>query len=230
MELRYISIRQILDDLLEHPLLKDLTLERAVNHAVNFIRIVGMPPIFEEKVATLEVVDYRTALPCDLFKINQVRIKEKGGAKGIFRYSTDTYHMSDTDQHFPDLTYKTQGGILFSSKRECTIEISYQALATDKDGYPAIPDDSAFINALELYIKKKHFTILYDMQRITPAAFQNLQQEYAFAVGQCQSSLIRPTMDQMESITNMWNTLIPRTNEHANTFIGNGSKERLKLQ
>ena len=97
MELRYISIKQILDDLLEHPLLKDLTLERAVNHAVHFIRIVGMPPIFEEKVATLEVVDYRTALPCDLFKINQVRIKEEGGAKGIFRYSTDIYHMSDTD-------------------------------------------------------------------------------------------------------------------------------------
>jgi len=48
MELRYISIRQILDDLLEHPLLKDLTLERAVNHAVNFIRIVAMPPIFSE--------------------------------------------------------------------------------------------------------------------------------------------------------------------------------------
>jgi hypothetical protein len=70
MELKYISIRQILDDLLEHPLLKDLTLERAVNHTINFIRIVGMPPIFEEKVVTLEVVDYRAQLPCDLYKIN----------------------------------------------------------------------------------------------------------------------------------------------------------------
>ena len=230
MELRYISIRQILDDLLEHPLLKDLTLERAVNHTINFIRIVGMPPIFEEKVTTLEVVDYRAALPCDLYKINQVRLKENGGAKGTFRYSTDTFHMSDTDQHYPDLTYKTQGGVFFSSKRECTIEISYQAIATDQDGYPTISDNSTFINALELYIKKKHFTILFDMQRISPAAYQNVQQEYAWAVGQCQSDLIRPTIDQMESITNMWNTLIPRVNEHASAFIGNGSKERLKLQ
>ena len=230
MELRYISIKQILDDLLEHPLLKDLTLERAVNHTINFIRIVGMPPIFEEKVTTLEVVDYRAALPCDLYKINQVRLKENGGAKGTFRYSTDTFHMSDTDQHFPAFTYKTQGGILFSSKRECTIEIAYQALSTDQDGYPTIPDNSTFINALELYIKKKHFTILFDMQRISPAAYQNVQQEYAWAVGQCQSDLIRPTIDQMESITNMWNTLIPRVNEHTHAFIGNGSKEILKLQ
>ena len=230
MELKYISIRQILDDLLEHPLLKDLTLERAVNHTINFIRIIGMPPVFEEKVVTLEVVDYRAQLPCDLYKINQIRLKEDGGDRGTFRYSTDTFHMSDKDQHFPAYTYKTQGGILFSSKRECTIELSYQALSVDQDGYPAIPDNSTFINALELYIKKKHFTILFDMQRISPAAYQNVQQEYAWAVGQCQSDLIRPTIDQMESITNMWNTLIPRVHEHTHTFIGNGSKEILKLQ
>ena len=32
---RYISIKQILDDILEHPLLKDITFERAVNHTVH---------------------------------------------------------------------------------------------------------------------------------------------------------------------------------------------------
>lgn len=30
----YISIRQIMDDLLAHPMLQDLTLERAINYAV----------------------------------------------------------------------------------------------------------------------------------------------------------------------------------------------------
>lgn len=230
MELKYISIRQILDDLLEHPLLKDLTLERVINHTIHFIRIVGMPPIFEDKIAVLEVVNYRTQLPTDLSKINQVRIKQVGDRKGTFRYSTDTFHLSDTDQHFPDLTYKTQGGILYSSESDCTIEVSYQGIAVDTEGYPSIPDNSTFINALELYITKKQFRILFDMQQISPASYQNIQQEYAWAVGQCQSDLIRPTLDQMESITNMWNTLVPRTSEHSKAFIGNGTRERLKLQ
>ena len=230
MELKYISIKQVLDDLLDHPLMRDLTLERAVNYAVHFIRIVGMPPIFEEKVAILNVVDYRAVLPTDLFKINQVRFQETGGVKGTFRHSTDTFHMSATDQHFPDLTYKVQGGILFSSSQECTIEVSYQALATDDEGYPAIPDESTFINALTLYITKRHFRILFDMQKIQPQVYSNIQQEYAWAVGQCQSSLIKLDLDQMESFTNMWNTLIPRANEHAKAFIGNGSKEIIKLQ
>lgn len=230
MNLQYISIKQILDDLIDHPLLKDLTLERVINYTIHFIRIVGSPFIFQEKVSTIPIVDYRAELPCDLYKINQIRLTENGGLKGVFRYSTDTFHMSTTDQHYPDLTYKVQGNIIYTSKSDCTIEVSYQAIGIDDDGYPALPDNSTFINALELYIKKKEFTILFDMQKISPQAFQNVQQEYAWAVGQCQSDLIRPTIDQMESITNMWNTLIPRTNQHANTFIGNGSKERLKLQ
>lgn len=49
----YISIKVILDNLLHHPLLQDLTLERAVAYAVDFIRIVGMPPMFIEKTARL---------------------------------------------------------------------------------------------------------------------------------------------------------------------------------
>ena len=68
----YISIKQILDDLLAHPLLKDLTLERAVDHAIHFLRIVGMPKLFSEKVETIRIEDYRAALPDDFYIIIEV--------------------------------------------------------------------------------------------------------------------------------------------------------------
>ena len=35
---KYISIRQVLDNLMDNPLLQDLSLERAVNYAVRFIQ------------------------------------------------------------------------------------------------------------------------------------------------------------------------------------------------
>ena len=35
---RYISIKVVLDNLLDNPLLQDLTLERVVNYTVDFIR------------------------------------------------------------------------------------------------------------------------------------------------------------------------------------------------
>lgn len=94
----YISIKVILDNLLHHPLLQDLTLERAVAYTVDFIRIIGMPPIFFEKTSELEVKDYRATLPCDFHEMIQVRTNhEKCGhyVGGVFRYSTDSFHMSE---------------------------------------------------------------------------------------------------------------------------------------
>ena len=38
-------------------------------YTVDFIRIIGMPPIFTEKTAELEIKDYRAALPCDFHEM-----------------------------------------------------------------------------------------------------------------------------------------------------------------
>ena len=232
MNTNYISIKVILDNLLHHPLLQDLTLERAVAYTVDFIRIIGMPPMFIEKTQELEIKDYRAKLPCNFHEMIQVRTNhEKCGhyVGGVFRYSTDNFHMSDKTHESPDLTYKIQGRVIYTSIKEGTIEIAYRAIAVDDEGYPLIPDKSSFTRALELYIKKQCFTILFDLGKINQAVYQNVCQEYAWAVGQAQSDLIRPSIDEMQSITNALNTLIPRVNEHSKGFITDGSMERIKL-
>lgn len=199
----YISIKQILDDLLAHPLLKDLTLERAVDHAVHFIRIVGMPKLFSEKVETIKIENYRALLPNDYYNINQVKIKN-----GItLSYSIDSFHMGENNKS-DKLTYKIQGNIIYTSLQDGELEISYKALLVDDGGYPMLPDNSSFIKALELYIKKQYFTILFDLGKITAQVLNNTQQEYAWYVGQCQSDLVRPSWDEMKSITNMWNNIV----------------------
>lgn len=229
---RYISIKEILDNLLDHPLLKDISFERAVNYTVHFLRIVGCPRIFEEKTTLVEIENYRGTLPCDLNDIIQVRTYHNCDRKNyrVFRYSTDNFHLSKNKQDSFDLTYKTQGNVIFTSIKEGIIEIAYNAFAVDQDGYPLIPDNSSFINALELYIKKKHFTILFDTNKISPQVYNQVCQDYAWAVGQAQSDLIRPTIDQMQSLTNSLNTLIPRVTEHSTGFVNNGSMEKIKLQ
>ena len=213
-----------MDNLLSHPLLQDLSFERVVNYTIYFERIVGMPPIFLEKVVTIEINKWRGELPCDLFQINQIRDCH---SKVNYTYATDSFHMGG-GKLYP-YTYKVQGGIIYTSTEDTQIELSYQALPLDEEGFPMIPDKSSFIRALELFIKKQWFTILFDLGKISQAVLQNTQQEYAWAVGQCQSDLIRPTIDQMESITNMWNTLIQRTNAHSSSFSTLGSREHLKF-
>lgn len=224
----YISVKQILSDVLDHPLMKDLSFERAVNHIIHFIRIVGMPKVFEEKTALVNIEDYRGELPCDLDDIIQVRTHNHYNKMEVFRYSSDSFHMSDTKSNSCDLTYKTQGNIIFTSMKEGTIEVAYRAIPVDSDGYPMIPDNSTYIRAIELYIKKQHFLVLFDMGKIQPAVYNNTCQEYSWAVAQAQSDLTMPTIDQMQSIVNSLTTLIPRVNEHSMGFVNNGSMERIK--
>ena len=145
-----------------------------------------------------------------------------------FRYATDTFHMSNVKSGV-DLTYKIQGGYIFTSIKEGTIELSYQAILLDEEGYPLIPDNSKFTRALQAYIKKEWFTILFDSGKLQAAIYQNTQQEYAWAVGACESEFQKMSLDKAETFYNSWSTLIPRRNQHQRFYTYNGSKQNLKI-
>ena len=228
IETNGISIKIILDKLLRHPLLRDLTLETVVDLTIDFMRIVGAPKMFIEKTEILNIVNYRAALPCDFYKMIQVRTDKNQ----VFRYSTDSFHFSeckDLNRSITDFTYKIQGNIIYTSLDEGKIEIVYEAIETDSDGYPIIPDNSSFTRALESYIKKYWFTILFDEGKIAFKSLENAQQEYAWNVGDCQTEFNRLTLDEAESLYNSWKTLIVRDTEHSNGFKNNGTKERIKI-
>lgn len=222
--MRYISIKQVLDDILDHPLLQDITLERAVNYAIEFIRRMGIPQVFQEKTAFLEVKNHKALLPCDFISMQGVR----DACGHSYRYTTDTFHTSHLHRDNHELTYKLQGNVLYSSEREGKLEIAYLSINLDEEGYPMIPDEASFVRALELYIKRNYFTILFDMGKINQGVLQNTQQEYAFAVGEAKAHLSTPTVDQMQSITNMMNQLILHITEHDTQFRHMGDREYLR--
>lgn len=229
----YISIRQILDNLLDNPLLQDLSLERAVNYAVRFIQKVGMPSVFLEKTEKIEIENYRGKLPCDFYEMIQVRAVShncNGTFHEVFRYSTDSFHMSPDKTRDNDLTYKLQGSCIFTSIKKGTIEIAYRAFNTDEEGFPLIPENGSFEEALELFIKVRHFTMQFELGKISPQVLQHTEQQYAWAVGAAQSDLVRPSIDQLQAFTNSWNTLIQKTTEHSSGFKYTGTQERIKLQ
>lgn len=206
--------------------MQDLTLETAVDYCIDFMRLVGVPDIFTEKVAVLDINNYRAALPEDFYQVNQVRTTEGN----YFRYAGDTFHTHKCFDNTAnvDLTYKIQGGVIITSIEKGCIEISYQAIAVDEEGYPMIPDNSSFTRAIQAYIKKEWFTILFDQTKISQQAFQQAQQDYAWAVGDCRSEFNRLTIDKAESLFNSWRTLIIRDTEHRRGFKNNGSKEYIK--
>ncbi len=227
----YISIKQILDDILEHPLLRKVSLERAVNYAAEFIEIVGCPKLFQEKTIMLDIEDYRAPLPCDFIDIIQIREVTQCGTGRTYRGTTDSFHIGGKkhDEHqFDNLTYKIQNQAIYFSHKDGEAEMSYRAMLLDEDGFPLIPDNQSFKKALEYYIKREYFTILFDIGVITAPVLTNAEQRYAWYVGQAQNELVKPSVDEMESITNIMNQLLVRVNEHSKGFINLGKREFIK--
>lgn len=223
-EYQYVNIRRVLDELHKHPLLSDLTLEQVISYVVSFIGIFGMPKLYQDKEEIVYIENYRGALPCDLISINQVKDCNTGIC---LRSMTDNFMPRNNDDR--ELSFKTQGQILFVSFKTGEVLVSYKAIPVDEDGLPLLIDNPIFLKALESYIKREVFTILFDMGKIAPAVLQNTQQSYAWLAGQLQSEFTIPSQSEMESIRNSWCTLIQRTNEFSKGFSSLGNRECLKI-
>lgn len=230
--MNYTSIKNIMARLMRHPLMQDLNLEAVVDYAVDFMRIVGVPKTFIEKTEVLDIVEYRAELPCDFYKMIQIRPYDD--VKGpdyhhAYRYTTDSFHMSNSKSDFSDITYKMQGNCLFFSTPENgKVEIAYKAFPVDSDGCPLIPDDGFYARALEAYIKKIYFGILFDQGKINGNVMARTDQEYAWNVGQAQAEMIMPSIDEMESLTNMWNRFVD-VDQHRHGFLHEGTQEHWRI-
>lgn len=150
------------------------------------------------------------------------------GAVAYYRYSTDTFHLSSNKTYASPLTYKLQGGVIYTSNEEGFVEIAYQAIETDSCGLPVIPDNAKFLRAIQAYIKNQHFLMLFDEGRLDPRVLQKAEQEYCFAVGACESEFHMLSLDKAESVANMAKSIINREMEHQRGYATSGDKEFLR--
>lgn len=85
---QYTSVQRVLDDLLDHPMLEDVSLEKVVRYAARFMSLFGFPALYEDKIEKVEIDKFRGVLPCDLASIVQVR---NARTKIALRSMTDTF-------------------------------------------------------------------------------------------------------------------------------------------
>ena len=241
-EIRYTSIRRVLDSLHDHPMMADLTLEQAVRHTLRFIGIFGMTRFYQDKEDIIDIHEFRGLLPCDLISIIQV----KDECSGIcLRSMTDTFtpglmpppppHPTKHMPYIPPMapghgeaSFKTQGRVIFTSFPEGKVRIAYKAIPVDEDGFPLLIDNENYLAALEEYIKNQVFTVKFDQGKISAGILQNAQTDYAFLAGQLQSEMTIPSYSEMESITRYLTSILHSVKHFDNGFKDLGSREYIK--
>jgi len=219
----YTPIKTLMSRMYMHPILSKVPLETVLRYVTDFLNIVGLNNFYLDKQEELVLDNYRVLLPTDLIRVNGVKNKKNGIS---MRSMTAIFDPSKCDAG--DCTYKIQGSVLYSSKKEGPIIISYKSLPTDDSELPMIPDVPIFLEALELYIKIQVFTIQFDLGKIGMNQLAMAKQDYAWKIGQLNSEFTIPDVSEMQSITNEWNQMIPRTREFNNGFRDLGTEEVIR--
>jgi hypothetical protein len=105
--------------------------------------------------------------------------------------------------------------------------LSYQAIPTDIDGYPLVPDDSSFTEALYWYIVMKLLYPKWRDGRIRDAVYMDAKMSWNFYSKQAYGNAMMPNIDQLESLKNQHLKLIPELGQHKEFFSTLGQQEHL---
>lgn len=253
-EIQHTSIKRVLDNLTEHPLLRDITLDQVIRHTIRFIGINGFPKFYIDKGEDVPIECFRGLLPCDLISIIQVKDLKTGVclrgmtdnfAPGMVEqheikhpvHSNDVTHNAEnpkkwyippSQRYIEEPAFKTQGRVIYTSFPEGRVCVMYKAIPVDDDGYPLLIDNENYLAALEAYIKMKVFSVKFDTGKINAQVLQNAKQEYSWLAGQLRSEFQIPSLSEMQSITSMLNTLIPQVRHFDNGFKNMSDREYLR--
>jgi hypothetical protein len=234
-------------------------LVRWVSEALQFVnekpqyvrRVTGK----DEFSSNLELKAFKAKLPCDLVSIEQVLIN------GIpARYSSSSFHHllspcavgpmgaypvsgsytdnfgNEFDSYWSglacsDITYDLNNECLTASVRTGTVQIAYLAMPTDEEGFPLIPDDVSYIEAITFYLTMKLDLMNWRKNPDSSgykALYDNSQREWNWYVGQAKAKAKMLSVDQMESLRNAMVRLLHKSNQHATGFRNLGNRENLR--
>ncbi len=116
--------------------------------------------------------------------------------------------------------YKIDSGYIYTNFEDGYVEIAYKGFPIDNNGFPMIPDDEKFRQALKYHIIYK---CDWRNWRINPSPqnksiVNDSEARRDFYVGAARNKSHIPSLDKMEALKNMWLRSITNVNAHLDGF------------
>jgi hypothetical protein len=134
--------------------------------------------------------------------------------------------LEGTTSRTTDYVYViTPGGWIKTNQETGYLMVAYQAIPLDTDGYPLVPDDPSFLEALYWYINMKLMYPEWVAGRIRDAVYYDARRSWNYYCKQSYGNAMMPAADQLESFKNSWLRLVPEINEHKDFFSTLGQEQ-----
>ena len=199
-----ISVKQVVS-----AVIRNLGVQDAAREFYNFMewafeaeKKIGSYCTFEIKEVTLTVSNKRAELPDDYLEL--VDIKNSND----IHYTPSTKSFQTKLNDYTQLyKYYIKEGYIHISGNDSSIDVAYQAIDTDSDGYPRI--EARHEDAVAAYIMYKYKARDYYNQKLPRYIYVDLKREWNRLCAQARGQDNMPTKIHCRQISKYSNTLIP---------------------
>lgn len=214
---------------------------------------IGAFPMLEKVIAgkggepLIPVSNYQAPLPDGLHSITQVAFSEdEDGPFHAMRTSSGSFDYTrgrtiedpdnpgeyitedekeDTYSYEYGLVYTLVPGYIRTNIKEGYLLLSYTRIPTDDDGYPMIPENISFQEAVYWYIVMKLMYPKWAQGQVRDMVYFDARSSWNFYRKQAYGEAMMPNADNLESIKNAWLKIVPELGAHDNFFSTVGEEQ-----
>lgn len=201
------------------------------------IEKIGAPQQFEHKVSgvntdVIKINKHQAVMPDDLNKLKQVAYstQDKGPWQPM-RVATGSFNLWDeklgNTTVSGDLQYSVKPGFIVTNVPDGYLKLSYDAICVDAEGYPLIPDNVSYIEACYWYVVKQLQYPAYLGGRLNREVYYDIRRSWNFYCKQAYGEAMMPSTDEMHSVQNQWNRLVPILDEKDTFYENVGTEQRI---
>lgn len=126
-----------------------------------------------------------------------------------------------------DYTYIITSNYIKTNVSTGYIQMAYQAIPTDSEGYPMIPEDVDFMEAIYWYITMKLLYPQWKQGSVRSEVYYDARRSWNYNCKKAYGNAMMPNIDQLESIKNSWIRLVPEIHEHSTGFSTLGERQNI---
>jgi len=208
--------------------------------ALDFIHVY---PQYESKPISFKVDAYKTELPCDYIGLDQISYKgvnlrpshnsfglTTGTPSGQYytRYSYNQSKIenavfidpSNTTYFSPGYSFKIENGWLKTSFNTGDVDMVYISQPMDDEGYPLIPDEISFKEALYWYVVYKYLYPKVLRGEISDKFYNDAYNKWQWYCNQAGAEAMMPDLTTLENIKRAYLSLKIKPNLFENFYNG----------
>lgn len=219
MNVRLVSVKTVIERIYRRlGINEDLPEDDMIEWVGEALLRIGAYSQFIPRVVELTVTNNKVEIPCDFYKLIEIT------------YGTDTTcskiplswkNESFTSEYFCDDCeisvwkypyeeyFMINNAYIYTSFCDGELCVSYLAIPVDIDGYPMVPDEEYVIDACAKYVIYQLDYREFRKGAITDKVFQHSEREWHWGVGAARGALNMPNFQQLESLRNVLQRLIP---------------------